>query len=58
MPSLPHDLVAAVAADAAADAGGLPVVLLGDFLQVLGGRCPEWSPADQAAAAGLPDARR
>ena len=33
MPSLPHDVVAAVAADAAADAGGLPVALLGDFLQ-------------------------
>lgn len=44
MPSLPHDVVAAVAADAAADAGGLPVALLGDFLQVLGGAVTNGRP--------------
>lgn len=44
MPSLPHDVVAAVAAEAAADAGGLPVALLGDFLQVLGGAVTNGRP--------------
>jgi len=44
VPSLPHDVVAAVAAEAAADAGGLPVALLGDFLQVLGGAVTNGRP--------------
>jgi len=44
VPSLPHDVVAAVATDAAADAGGLPVALLGDFLQVLGGAVTNGRP--------------
>lgn len=65
MPSLPPDVVAEVAADAASDAGGLPVELLGDFLQVLGGAVTHGEPltkrqlqryrthADEAARQGV-----
>jgi DNA-binding PucR family transcriptional regulator len=65
VPSLPPDVVAAVAAGAAADAGGLPVALLGDFLEVLGGAVTNGRPlsnkqlqsyrrhADEAARQGV-----
>jgi hypothetical protein len=63
--SLPPDVITAVAAGAAADAGGLPVALLGDFLEVLGGAVTNGRPlttkqlqsyrthADQAARQGV-----
>ena len=65
MSSLPSDVIAAVAAGAASDAGGLPVSLLGDFLEVLGGAVTNGRPltskqlqsyrkhADEAARQGV-----